>query len=343
VLELFYLPRFFYGGKMLFLNAAEIEMALPMSEAIAAMKTAYIALSTGNVDVPLRTRITCQDNDGMALFMPVYLNHDNNKVLGIKTVSVFPKNSEKSIPIIHAVVIVLDAITGEINAVLEGSTLTAIRTGAASGAAADILSRENSQVGAIIGAGVQGRTQLQAICSVRNLEQVWIYDLNTNNAKSLMEDLAGQDPIPDDIRIADSPRQAVENADIICTATTSRKPVFDDEDIKPGVHICGVGSYTPEMIEIPPEVIQRAAVFVGSREGVLAEAGEIIESITQGFLENNDLVELGEVLDGSKPGRTNADQITIFKSVGTAVQDAAAASLAINNAKNRSIGTELNW
>jgi ornithine cyclodeaminase len=328
---------------MLFINAAEVEKALPMLEAISAMKGAYLALSAGSVVLPLRTRISVEEEDGVALFMPAFLNHGDQQVLCLKTVAVFPRNVEKNLPTIQAAILVLNAKTGQIEAVLEGSRLTAIRTGAASGAATDLLAREDCHVGAVFGAGAQGRTQLQAICSVRPLERVWIYDLNQENAQQLVEELSGLIPIPKDLRVANSPGQAVKNADLICTATTAISPVFSDEDLKPGVHINGVGSYTPEMIEIPPETIRRASIFVGSREGVLAEAGEILAAIDQGYLSENELVEMGEVISQNKPGRIDQDQITFFKSVGVAVQDAAAASVVLKNARRMKIGRELSW
>jgi ornithine cyclodeaminase len=328
---------------MLFLNAAEVEVALPMTEAISAMKDAYRALSAGFVDLPLRTRISVKDEDGVVLFMPAYLNLVDQQAMCLKTVAVFPRNVGRNIPTIHAAVVVLNAITGQIEAFLEGGRLTAIRTGAASGAATDLLAREDSHVGAILGAGVQGRTQLQAICSVRTLERVWIFDTNQENAQKFVEELSGQDPIPRDLRIANSPEQAVKDADLICTATTALTPVFSDEYLKPGVHINGVGSYTPEMIEIPLQTIKRATVFVGSKQGVLAEAGEILTAIDQGLLDENELVELGEVIRQNKPGRIDQDQITLFKSVGVAVQDAAAAFLVLKNARKMNIGNELSW
>jgi len=328
---------------MLFLNAAEVEAALPMTEAISAMKDAYRALSAGSVDLPLRTRISVKEEDGAVLFMPAYLNHVDQHVMCLKTVAVFPRNVGRNIPTIHAAVVVLNAKTGQIEALLEGGRLTAIRTGAASGAATDLLAREDSRIGAVFGAGVQGRTQLQAICSVRMLERVWIYDPNQDNALKLVDEFSGQGPIPKDLRIANSPKQAVKNADLICTATTATTPVFSDKDIKPGVHINGVGSYTPEMIEIPPQTIKRATVFVGSKQGVLAEAGEILAAIDQGLLSADKLVELGEVIRQNEPGRIDQDQITLFKSVGVAVQDAAAALLVLKNARKMNIGNELSW
>jgi len=328
---------------MLFLNAAEVEQVLPMGELIPVMKDAYAALSAGQVDLPLRTRISVGHEKNVALFMPAYLNLGTHQGLCLKSVSVFPGNIDKGLPTIHAAVLVLDPDTGKIEAVLEGGRLTALRTGAASGAATDLLSRKDSRVGAIFGAGAQGRTQLLAICSVRELEQVWISDLHQESAQKFVEELSGQGPIPEDLRIAKSPREAVNNADIICTATTSKVPVFNSKDIKPGVHINGIGSYTPDMIEIPPEIFGDAGIFVGSKQGVLAEAGEILVAIDQNLITEDQLVELGEVILSQKAGRTELGQVTVFKSVGVAVQDAAAALLGLRNARENQIGKELSW
>jgi ornithine cyclodeaminase len=175
------------------------------------------------------------------------------------------------------------------------------------------------------------------------LNQVWIYDSDQSRAVELVRELKGQDPIPDDLRVADTPKQAVEQADIICAATTSQQPVFDGKDLKMGVHINGIGSYTPEMIEIPPEIFKNASIFVGSHEGVLAESGEVIAAEELGYIDRSDLVELGNVINNISPGRTSPEEITIFKSVGVAVQDAAAAYLALQNAQKMKLGEEINW
>ena len=328
---------------MLILNAAEVQKALPMAEVIAATKNAYAALSAGQAEIPLRIQLPVKEQEAVALFMPAYLRGDKGDALALKAVSVFPRNPQRGLPIIHAAVLVFDVETGQPLALLEGGRLTAIRTGAASGAATDLLARPDSKIGAIFGTGVQGRTQLEAICTVRSLETIWVYDLDPRRAEKFIAEMAGQGPIPRDLRVADSPAQAISQADIICSATTSLKPVFADADLRPGTHINGVGSYTPEMIEIPPETAGRASVFVGSREGVLAEAGEILAAIERGLIVPADLVELGEVIRGNAPGRTSPDQITFFKSVGAAVQDAAAARLALDNAQAQNLGQKVDW
>ena len=328
---------------MLFLNAAEVNQALPMDALILSMKDAFAALSAGQAHLPLRTQVPVEEHNAVSLFMPAYLKAPDLKTLSLKAVSVFPDNPTQGLPTIHAAVLVIDQKTGQMRALLEGGRLTALRTGAASGAATDVLAPAECAVGAIFGAGTQARTQLLAICTARNLERVWIYDPDRKQVNKMIQEMRGRGPVPGDLRAADSTQQAVSSADVICTATTSNTPVFSDQDLKPGVHINGIGSYTPEMIEVPPETAQRALVVVGSREGALAEAGEILQAIDRGLLARDDLIELGDILNQENTGRSNPEQITFFKSVGVAVQDAAAAQLALKNANKLGLGQELLW
>jgi alanine dehydrogenase len=324
---------------MLILSKEEVRKALPMVEMIRATKKAYAALSSGKAVVPLRSSLSISPHEATSLFMPAYLQHETGEALAVKIVSVYPHNPNRDLPLIHAAVLVLQADTGQPLALLEGSSLTAIRTGAASGAATDILARPDSRVAGIFGAGVQGRTQLEAICSVRAIQKVLIFDPRQDQVEKFIQDIAGRGPIPIDLRQAKQPQEAVSQADIICCATTSTTPVFEDQHLKSGVHINGVGSYTPEMQEIPPETVRRAALIVDSRQAVLSEAGDIIQSIKTGQItEEHIQAELGEIIMGAKPGRLDAEQITFFKSVGNAVQDAAAAQLALINAQKMGLG-----
>src|SRR5574341_929786 len=227
---------------------------------------------------------------------------------------------------------------------MEGAMVTAIRTGAASGAATDLLARQEARVAAIFGAGVQARAQLEAVCTIRPIQTAWIYDPNQARAEALISELAGHSPIPSDIRLATSPPQAIQDADLICSATTSTKPVFSDADLKPGVHINGVGSYTPEMQEIPVETVKRALVVVDSRSASLAEAGDLVRPILQGHITARHIhAELGEIVLGRKPGRSNPEQVTFFKTVGVAVQDAVAARLTLENATKLGLGQQVEW
>jgi len=329
---------------MLILNSDEVRKALPMRDTIEAMKNAYASLSNGMAVVPLRTRLAIPNSEALSLFMPAYVHARDSKALAIKTVSLFPTNPARGLAYIQAAVLVFDPETGRPIALLEGSSLTAIRTGAAGGAAIDLLSRKDSRVAAVFGAGAQGRTQLEAACTARKIETAFIFDPDSEKAKACAEEMKHKDSLTKDIRVASSAKEATENADIICTATTSTKPVFDDADIKAGTHISAVGSYTPEMQEVPAQTIRRAKVIVDSRSACLEEAGDLIQPMRAGLFDESHIhAELGEIVLGRKPGRQSDDEITYFKSVGIAAQDAMAAQLALSNARRMNIGREVDF
>jgi len=329
---------------MLILTADDVRKALPMNQAIQAMKDAYASLSNGTAEVPLRTRLAIPNSEALSLFMPAFVSSPNGNALAIKVVSLFPTNPARGLAYIQAAVLVFDSETGQALALLEGSSLTAIRTGAASGAAIDLLSRTDSKVVAIFGAGAQGRTQLEAACTARSIETAFIFDANIQQTNLFTAEMTGKGIITKDIRVASSAKEAVENADIICTATTSTKPVFSDGDVKAGTHISAVGSYTPDMQEVPAETLQRARIFIDSRAASLVEAGDLIQPINAGLFNESHIVgELGELISGKSPGRQSPDEITYFKSVGVAVQDAMAAQVALTNARKMNIGTEVNF
>lgn len=331
---------------MFILTADEVKQALPMKEAIDAMKRAYAALSDGRAEVPLRTRVSIPPQNAVSLFMPAYVRATGGEALAVKVVSLFPNNPERerSLAFIQAAVLVLDAETGRAVALLEGSSLTAIRTGAGSGAAIELLSRPDSKVVAVFGAGAQGRTQLEAACSVRKIERAWVFDPSVERAQAMVREMAGRGPVPHELRVANNSRQALSEADIICTATTSSSPVFEDSDLKPGAHISAIGSYTPDMQEVPAKTVARALVVVDSRSATLAETGDLLRPMQDGlFGENHIHAELGEILLGRKTGRGSPDQITYFKSVGVAVQDAMAAQLALLNARSQGLGVKVDF
>jgi ornithine cyclodeaminase/alanine dehydrogenase-like protein (mu-crystallin family) len=329
---------------MLVLSASDVRRALPMHEAIEAVKGAYAALSDGRAEVPLRSRLPVPPHEGLTLLMPAFVKGAANEALGVKVVSLFPGNPEKGIPYIQAAVLVMEPDTGRALALLEGSSLTAIRTGAAGGAAVDVLSRPESSVLAVFGAGAQARTQLLAACTVRTISEAWIFDTNRQHAQALVSDLAGTPPIPQDLRVASTPQQAARGADIICTATTSLTPVFADSDLKDGTHISAIGSYTPEMQEIPAETVARARVVVDSRSAALAETGDLIKPMEAGlFAPEHIHAELGEILLAHKVGRQSSAEITFFKSVGIAVQDAFAADAAVKRAREMGLGREVEF
>ena len=320
------------------LSREDVRRALPMRQAIEAMKGAFAQLSTGQADVPLRVALDVPRHNGVTLFMPAYLAADDQ--MAVKIVSVFNDNPAKGLPLIYALVVVVDATTGEPAAVMDGTYLTALRTGAASGAATDLLAREDASTAAIFGAGAQGRTQLEAVCAVRPIQKAWVYDVSRERAAAYAAEMSERLSLP--VRVAETPAEAVHRADVICTATTSTKPVFADADVRPGTHINAIGAYTPQMQEIPAETVLRAKVVIDHHEASLAEAGDLLIPLRQGLMtEDHIYAELGEIAAGLKPGRKLPEEITLFKSVGVAVQDVAAASAVLEAARRLGLGSEV--
>lgn len=324
------------------LSAEDVRQALPMSAAIEGMKDAFAQLSTGHSDTPLRASVTVPSQDAVSLFMPAYMAQSDD--LAIKIVSVFPKNPEKGEPMIYASVLVLDETSGRLLALIEGSELTAIRTGAGGGASAAVLARPDAKTVAILGSGVQARSGLEAVCTVRQIEEVRVYSPTTAHAETFAAEMGGHGPIPKKIIVADSPQAAVQNADIVYTATTSSTPTFSGADLAPGTHVIGVGSFTPQMVEVDAETIAKALVVVDAYDSAWAEAGELITAVESGTITKDHIhAELGEIIAGQKAGRTSPEQITFFKSVGVAVQDAVAGRIALQTAEKHNLGTVVNF
>lgn len=326
--------------KLLVLSAADVRRALPMPDAIEGMKEAFAQLSAGKAALPQRTQLSVAQHEGISIFMPGYLQAAD--ALAIKIVSVFPRNVERGMPSIHGVVVGLDSKTGKPVALLEGGTLTAIRTGAGSGAATDLLARKDATVVAIIGSGVQARTQLEAVCTVRHVAEVRVYSPNRQHAQAFAEELAGEGPIPQKVQVAGSADEAVHGAHVVCTATSSPTPVFSGSALSEGSHVNAVGSFRTDMQEVDAETVSRALVVVDSREAAREEAGDLMIPIGEGVFGFDHIhAELGEIVNGTRRGRNNEEQITYFKSVGVAVQDVIAAKIAIGNAQAQGLGVEL--
>jgi len=326
---------------MLALTRDDVRQLVPMPDAIALMKTAFIELSSGRTTSPLRTVIHVAQPPGDSLYMPAFVPAMN--ALGLKIVSVFPENRARGLPTINALVCLVNPETGAPMAVMDGTYLTALRTGAVSGAATDLLARDDSRTLVAIGAGVQGATQIAAVCAVRPIQRIVAMDVSPD-ALARFESafkrdwpaLAGRLDITTDSGV-------VAEADIVCTATTARTPVFDDANIMPGTHINAVGAYTPEMQEIPAATVARASVVVDAVDAVLAEAGDLIIPLREGLIQPEQISrELGMVAAGTAPGRTNRAEITLFKSVGNAIQDVAVARRAVDRARERGVGTPVN-
>jgi len=326
---------------VLALTRDEVRNLVTMADAIELMKAAFIELSAGRTDSPLRTVIPVREGMADALFMPAYV--PSMHALGLKIVSVFGENPTRGLPVINAIVVLLDVHTGQPLALIDGTYLTALRTGAVSGAATDLMSRADSRVAVVIGAGAQGMTQAAAVCTVRSIERVIAVDRDERQLDRFREGMGRDWPdFVDRVETTTDPVSAVRQADIVCCATTSRTPVFDDRDLRAGTHVNGVGAYTPEMQELPAETVVRATVVVDAVDAALAEGGDLMKPLAAGLVGREHFArELGMVAAGETPGRTTDDEITLFKSVGNAVQDVVVARRAVARARQLGMGATI--
>lgn len=324
---------------MRILSADDVRRAMTMPAAIDAVAGAFVQLSTGHATVPLRAHLQQSAHESHTFVMPALLEQSGG--LGLKVVSVFPHNGARhGLPSIHALVVVLDAATGRPAAALDGTYLTALRTGAVSGVATRALARPDARVLAIIGAGAQASHQVEAVCAARSIERVLIVNRGRERAERLAA-LLRERAVAPRIELAASAAEALAQADVVCCATSSSTPVFADSDLRPGTHINGVGSFTPRMVEVPPETVGRAYVVVDQHLAAWAEAGDLLHARGLGLIDEARTVELGAVVAGRAPGRAVADQITFFKSVGNAVQDIAVAQAALREAERLGLGVEV--
>jgi ornithine cyclodeaminase len=317
-----------------------------MRQAIDAMKAAFAAFSEGGATVPHRAVLPVRRHAGVSLVMSSYVDASEpaDEALAVKVVSLFDGNRARGLARVQAAVLLFEPDTGRLSALLDGAALTALRTAAASGAATDLLSRPESRTLAVLGAGVQARAHVEAVCAVRPIETVAVYGPTASRVETLIRDLAGEPGITARFVAARSAREAVAGADVICATTTASHPVFDDGDLLPGVHINAVGSYTPEAAEVPPATVARARVVVDSRDAAWIEAGDLIQPLLWGRIGADHVAaELGEVVMGRRAGRRDVREVTLFKSVGLAVQDAVAARVAVANAREQGLGREVDW
>ena len=314
------------------LSAADVRRALPMTEAIAAMRVAFAEIASGAAQAPLRASIVTAA--GVTLFMPGYLAESGG--LAQKIVSIYPDNPTRNLPTINGLVIVLDPATGLPQALLDGGALTAIRTGAAAGLATDLLARPDSRVLALFGAGAQAYDQVMAVAAVRPLTEARIVSAHGRSCRDLAARLQTEGLQAFSVR---EPAAAIRGADIISCATTSTEPLFDDADVAPGVHLNLSGAYTPAMQEAPPATVARARVFIDQLDAALAEAGDLLKPLAAGVIpQSHFATTLGDLILGRVSGRQSAAEITLFKSVGLAVQDVAAAARALARAETENLG-----
>ena len=326
--------------EILILKESDISSMISMSDIIEADKEALSIYSDHKSNIPLRSNLNIPEYKGQCLFMNGYAAPA--KALGVKIVSVYPENINKKLTSVPATMVLVDAETGMVNSLMDGTYLTRLRTGAISGLATDILARKDSKIFALFGTGGQAVTQLEAVLTVRKIEEVRVFDIFKDRAEEFAKKMSEKFSKKFNVKIiaAESSDAAIDNADIITTVTTSKKPVFDAKKVKKNVHINGVGSYTPEMIEIPGEILVKAnKIYVDTKDGAINESGDVITPINEGLITKEKINgELGEVINGLLKGRENDDEMTFFKTTGSAVLDIVAAQKIYEMAKAKGVG-----
>jgi alanine dehydrogenase len=311
---------------MLFISDEDVAKVLTMREAIDAVEKAFGEFAAGSVKMPSRSTIMLKKYDGSISLMPSYLEDSDS--FATKIISIYPNNPEKGLPTTVAWIVVNDPETGMIEALMDGTYLTAMRTGAVTGVAAKYLAPEDSRVAAIIGCGVQGKTQAWAVAETFDLDTLRIFDLNESSMEKFSQEMGPKLGV--DIIQEKSGREAVVDADIVVTATTSPRPVVYREWLGDRVHVSAIGSFYPNYRELDTCIIREAKLVVDSREAIMEEAGDILIPIEEGVItEDHIYAELGDLILGRKEGRTSEDGLTVFKSVGLAIQDSSVSKLVL--------------
>jgi ornithine cyclodeaminase len=323
--------------KLLVLNQSEIEHLLPIHDCIMVMADALMALAKGQVHLPLRMVVRPPEAAGVMALMPAHVAGES-AALGVKVINVFNGNPAKGKDSHQGAVVLFDAETGEPLAMMNASTITAIRTAAVSGVATRLLARADAGDLAIIGSGVQARSHLAAMTCVRSIRRVRVASRHFEHAQRFVAEMQPQYAFP--IEPLKTVEAAVRGADLIVTATSSAEPILRRDWIVPGAHLNVVGASQPHAREIDTATMAAASLFVDRRESTLNESGDYLQAAREGAIGPDHIrAEIGEVLLGTKPGRTRPDEITLFKSLGLAVEDVAAAAFIYQQAQKSPAGT----
>jgi alanine dehydrogenase len=322
--------------QVLIVNQEEIRTLLPMPECIDVMAEALKTLARGDVILPLRPVMRLPDPTNALIMMPAYLGAP--AALGLKVITIFPGNAGTEFDSHPGVVMLFDTDHGQPLAIMDASEITAIRTAAVSGVATRLLAREDAGDLTLLGSGVQARTHLDAMLAVRPVRRVRVWSRTPEHARAFAASAAGRHSLP--IEAVASAREAVESADLICTTTASAEPVLLGEWIAPGAHVNAVGSSVAVARELDTNAVVRARLYVDRRESTKNEAGDFLIPRGEGAISDEHIRgELGELLTGSVQGRTTPDEITLFKSLGLAIEDVAAARHIFAKARQQNTGT----
>jgi len=308
-----------------------------MKLAIDAMERAFTALSSDGCHIPMRVVTRLPADDLLMLYKPAYVEKDQK--VTVKFITQRERTVIQGIPAIQGIVVVIDSVTGEIISIMDGNYITALRTGAATGLATRLFACENAGTMALFGCGAQGKTQVEAVLCERSVRKILVFEKDRDRASRFIKELQGDTSA---VMIYGEDTSALKEADIICTATNATAPLFRKEDVKKGVHINAIGSFQPHMQELDPRLIRDARVFLDSRDPCLKESGDLIKPIREGIINESHIAgEIGDFLLNRINGRESDDQVTIFKSVGVAIQDYVVATDIFNCSLEKGFGTDI--
>jgi alanine dehydrogenase len=320
------------------LNEDQVKSLLPMSDLIAAMESSLGRFSAGEVLQPVRTVLMVGPTRAYFGLMPAFIPHPAS--LGAKLVTVFSGNAARQLPSHLATILLLDPETGALQAIMDGRYITEARTAAVSAVSVRHLARNDASTLAIIGTGVQAQSHVEALPHVRSLSDIRVWSPSAASRERFVHEMKPHSSAP--LRSTHSAEEAVRGADVIVLVTSSPTPVIDDSWVSAGAHVISVGACRPDQREIAPELVARGRLFVDSKAAALVESGDVVQGISEGRFDKDHVRgELGEVVLGRTQGRTSAADITVFKSLGMAVEDVVAADLALRRAVEKDVGTEL--
>ncbi len=323
---------------MLIISHSQVRELLPMRDCMEVVGDALSNLARGDGVQPLRSGILRPDRRGILAWMPGLLAA--GRPFGIKVLSVVDNPGELGVESHQGGVMIFDAATGAPLALCEAGAITAVRTAAVSALATDRLARTGSEILAILGAGAQASSHIEAMLEVREISRIQVWSRDIDKARVFAEEQAVRHGVI--VEPATSVASAVAGADIVCTTTSAREPVLFAEMLEPGMHINAVGASIPSWREIDTDVLPHVTLFTDRRESLANEAGEFIKGLEEGFVEAGLVVpEIGEVLNGDHPGRTSETEITLFRSLGLAVEDIASAQLVYQRALDQGVGTQV--
>jgi ornithine cyclodeaminase len=332
--------------RVLILSHHDVLAALTPEGCAQAMADVLAAQARGETCLPLRSLMVPPGAAGFMGLMPSWrgAHGDVAAVFALKALCLMPGNPARGLDTHQGTVTLFDGETGAPTAILDASAVTAVRTAAVTAVATGLLARHGARTLAILGAGVQGRAHLRALATVRDFERIRVYAPTQAHASALIEQVIAADSEPGaELSVAPSAEEAVRDADVVVTATSAREPVLDHSWLKPGTHLNAVGASTPAAREIDTATVAASALFCDSRESLRHEAGEFQLAIAEGAITGEEHVraELGEVLTGTAPGRRDDNELTLFRSLGIAIEDLAAAQAAVAAAQAQGLGTEV--